>query len=89
MRTGIILLFAVFAFSTFSMTQSSHTHNRTATDSVRLLYRRICRNAEDRPGAHRGHTSAFCRMICSKAAVLDSGAGTLQPSTSPLNLRLV
>src|SRR5579863_3550896 len=36
MRTGIILLFAVFEFSTFSVTQSSHTHNRTATDSVRL-----------------------------------------------------
>src|SRR5271155_5059493 len=36
MRTGIILLFAVFAFSTFSVTQSSHKHTRTATDSVRL-----------------------------------------------------
>ena len=36
MRTGIILLFAVFAFSTFSMTQSSHKRNRPATDSVRL-----------------------------------------------------
>src|SRR5579863_7535464 len=36
MRTCIIVLFVVFECSTFSATQSSHKHNRTATDSVRL-----------------------------------------------------
>ena len=36
MRAGIIVLFVAFAFSTFSVTQSSHKQNRTATDSVRL-----------------------------------------------------
>ncbi|MGA8493363.1 MAG: M28 family peptidase [Terriglobales bacterium] len=36
MRTGIIVFFSVFTFSTFSVTQSSHKHNRTTTDSVRL-----------------------------------------------------
>src|ERR1700734_1804983 len=36
MRAGIIVLFVAFAFSTFSVTQSSHKQKRTATDSVRL-----------------------------------------------------
>ena len=36
MRAGIIVLSVVFACSTFSATQSSRKHTRTATDSVRL-----------------------------------------------------
>src|ERR1700729_1697223 len=36
MRTGIIVLLVVIMFSNISEAQSSHKHNRTATDSVRL-----------------------------------------------------
>ncbi len=86
MRTGIILLFAVFAFSTFSMTQSSHKRNRPATDSVRLLkplHSPQCRRSTPSVFAHM---FASCRMICSKAAEPGSAVVTLQRNTSPLNL---